>query len=237
LCHARGADVEAVNDRLAREHPIDEHYRRSPLPIRMIDQRRLRSAISSGPLRDCASPRSGSGQPQRPGVGSAPVTWKRRASDWFIVGFLALQVALPLRYYLLGGGADERFAWRMFSSQRLMRCSYEVSADGATAEIDAVLGLNPYTMDLLPRGDPDVVVAFLRWWCARGRLPKRLRRRRRRRAARANGFDALRERRRRAREPASARADAGLARGRIAEGAPNEVCSVSTRFGGSHAPD
>ena len=34
-------DVEAVNDRLAREHPIDDYYARSPWPIRMVERRRL----------------------------------------------------------------------------------------------------------------------------------------------------------------------------------------------------
>jgi 2-polyprenyl-3-methyl-5-hydroxy-6-metoxy-1,4-benzoquinol methylase len=34
-------DVEALNDRLAREHPIDDYYARSPLPVRLIEQRRL----------------------------------------------------------------------------------------------------------------------------------------------------------------------------------------------------
>ena len=34
-------DVEAWNDRLAREHPIDDYYARSPLPIRLIEQKRL----------------------------------------------------------------------------------------------------------------------------------------------------------------------------------------------------
>jgi SAM-dependent methyltransferase len=36
------ADVEALNDRLAREHPIDEYYARAPLPIRLVERRRLR---------------------------------------------------------------------------------------------------------------------------------------------------------------------------------------------------
>lgn len=36
-----GIDVEALNDRLAREHPIDDYYDRSPLPIRLIERRRL----------------------------------------------------------------------------------------------------------------------------------------------------------------------------------------------------
>lgn len=34
-------DVEAVNDALAREHPIDDYYDRSILPIRLIERRRL----------------------------------------------------------------------------------------------------------------------------------------------------------------------------------------------------
>jgi len=34
-------DVEAVNDQLAREHPIDDYYASSPLPIRLIERRRL----------------------------------------------------------------------------------------------------------------------------------------------------------------------------------------------------
>lgn len=37
----RSTDVEALNDRLAREHPIDDYYARSPLPIRLIERRRL----------------------------------------------------------------------------------------------------------------------------------------------------------------------------------------------------
>jgi len=36
-----GADVEALNDRLARDYPIDDYYARSPLPVRVIEQRRL----------------------------------------------------------------------------------------------------------------------------------------------------------------------------------------------------
>jgi len=35
-------EVEALNDRLAREHPIDDYYERSPWPIRLIERERLR---------------------------------------------------------------------------------------------------------------------------------------------------------------------------------------------------
>ena len=34
-------NTEAINDELAREHPIDDYYAKSPLPIRLIEQRRL----------------------------------------------------------------------------------------------------------------------------------------------------------------------------------------------------
>lgn len=34
-------DIEALNDRLATEHPIDDYYARSPWPIRFTESRRL----------------------------------------------------------------------------------------------------------------------------------------------------------------------------------------------------
>ena len=34
-------DVQELNDRLAREHPINDYYARSPLPIQLIEQKRL----------------------------------------------------------------------------------------------------------------------------------------------------------------------------------------------------
>ena len=38
----RELDVEALNDQLARKHPIGDYYARSPLPIRWIERKRLR---------------------------------------------------------------------------------------------------------------------------------------------------------------------------------------------------
>lgn len=34
-------DVEALNDRLAREHSSDDYYERAPLPLRLVERRRL----------------------------------------------------------------------------------------------------------------------------------------------------------------------------------------------------
>ena len=45
-------DVEALNDRFALEHPIDDYYERSPLPIRFIERRRLAIIrVMVGPCR------------------------------------------------------------------------------------------------------------------------------------------------------------------------------------------
>jgi 2-polyprenyl-3-methyl-5-hydroxy-6-metoxy-1,4-benzoquinol methylase len=57
-------DVEAFNDRLAREHPIDDYYARSPLPIRLIERKRLaliREMAGSGAGQDLAEVGSGGG--------------------------------------------------------------------------------------------------------------------------------------------------------------------------------
>jgi len=55
-------DVEALNDRLAREHPIDDYYARSPLPIRVIENRRLQIIRDMvGPCRGLQLAEIGSG--------------------------------------------------------------------------------------------------------------------------------------------------------------------------------
>jgi 2-polyprenyl-3-methyl-5-hydroxy-6-metoxy-1,4-benzoquinol methylase len=38
---SQDVDIEALNDRLAREHPVDEYYSRAPWPIRLVERRRL----------------------------------------------------------------------------------------------------------------------------------------------------------------------------------------------------
>lgn len=57
-------DVEALNDRLATEHPIDDYYARSPLPIRLIERRRLaiiRAMVGDGAGQEIAEIGSGGG--------------------------------------------------------------------------------------------------------------------------------------------------------------------------------
>ncbi len=53
-------------------------------------------------------------------------TWRGR----FILAFLAIQLLLPLHYYLLRHDPhDERFAWRMFSPMRMTKCSVSFAVD------------------------------------------------------------------------------------------------------------
>jgi ubiquinone/menaquinone biosynthesis C-methylase UbiE len=57
-------DVETVNDRLAREHPIDDYYARSPWPIRFVERRRLaivRAFVGDADGLDLAEVGSGGG--------------------------------------------------------------------------------------------------------------------------------------------------------------------------------
>jgi hypothetical protein len=54
-------------------------------------------------------------------------TWRGR----FILTFLAIQLLLPLHYYFARRDPhDERFAWRMFSPMRMVKCTPNLTIDG-----------------------------------------------------------------------------------------------------------
>lgn len=54
-------------------------------------------------------------------------TWRGR----FIAAFLAVQMLVPLSYYVVRRDPhDERFAWRMFSPMRMTRCRPAFTVDG-----------------------------------------------------------------------------------------------------------
>jgi hypothetical protein len=49
----------------------------------------------------------------------------------FISVYLVVQIALPLHYYTFNEDKyDERFAWRMFSPERMVKCGYEFDVGG-----------------------------------------------------------------------------------------------------------
>ena len=61
-------------------------------------------------------------------------SWRGR----FILAFVALQLLLPLHYYVLRHDPhDERFAWRMFSPMRMTRCSARFTVDGQPVQLGA----------------------------------------------------------------------------------------------------
>ena len=98
-----------------------------------------------------------------------------RKSRWLIgaviCGFLLFQIITPLSYYLGGGGPDERFSWRMFSSVRMRECQvalYETTErDGRQIEQFVPLEtiLQSVWIKRLNRDQPAVVRKFLRWRC------------------------------------------------------------------------
>lgn len=85
----------------------------------------------------------------------------------FIIGFVALQVWLPLRYYLGDDRFDERFAWRMFSPVRPLQCRaafYDETA-GERRRIPLREHLHAAWLTLVGRARPAVIEAFARRWC------------------------------------------------------------------------
>lgn len=56
---------------------------------------------------------------------------------WVILGFVAIQLALPLHYYTTRRDPhDERFAWRMFSPMRMAKCTPTARLDATPLRLD-----------------------------------------------------------------------------------------------------
>lgn len=65
----------------------------------------------------------------RPLLSDSPTGKRRQRIRWFIVAFLLVNLLVPLKWYLglaFDADVDERFAWRMFSSNSMQRCQVEV---------------------------------------------------------------------------------------------------------------
>ena len=93
----------------------------------------------------------------------------RRWSSLFIAAYLVAMVALPVSYYLRDDPFDERFAWRMFSSIRTMRCQVAVSERpraGRARGVDPVRVVSAPWVKHLQRAQPVVAERFLRSRCA-----------------------------------------------------------------------
>jgi len=85
-----------------------------------------------------------------------------------IIVFLAVQLALPLSYYLGKNAFDERFAWRMFSPVRMARCQVKVfdATDGVETEIRLGRRLHIVWINLLKRARPAVIDGVAAHVCA-----------------------------------------------------------------------
>ncbi|MCH8840697.1 MAG: hypothetical protein IH831_08495 [Planctomycetes bacterium] len=88
-----------------------------------------------------AKPRSVVASDDRPVLNTPPAGKSRRRVRWFIGVFLLVNLLAPLKWYLgqaVGADVDERFAWRMFSSNSLQRCQVKlwetIVVDGQTVE-------------------------------------------------------------------------------------------------------
>lgn len=88
---------------------------------------------------------------------------------WLLV---ALQVAIPLGYYVSDADPDdERFAWRMFSGVRLKRCSVvarERRNAGDTTALPVRGALHGSWIHALERGRRRVIEQFLYTHCEPG---------------------------------------------------------------------
>jgi hypothetical protein len=108
-------------------------------------------------------------------TGPAAATTRREAgyalSNAIIAIALLYQVVTPLRYYLGGGGADERFSWRMFSTVRMQKCSVSVDEqvdDGGALQqrpVDLTQAFHVAWMGMLERNRPQVVDKALKRRC------------------------------------------------------------------------
>jgi hypothetical protein len=102
---------------------------------------------------------------------ASPPPRNRALCNVFIVLFVLFQFAMPLRYYLLGGGTDERFSWRMFSTVRMQDCEVRVHdivvADGQPRprKVELRTLLHGAWVNVLERYRPSAVDKFLRRRC------------------------------------------------------------------------
>lgn len=92
----------------------------------------------------------------------------RRRIGLFIALFLLFQLLAPLHYYLGDHDADERFAWRMFSSTDARLCTvalFEQVGDQARKAVPLESTVQRSWLLLLQGDRPELVERFLRWRC------------------------------------------------------------------------
>jgi len=81
----------------------------------------------------------------------------------FAAAWLALQVALPLSWYVGSDPLDERFAWRMFSDARRVSCALRLTVEGRHPHPREWFQVG--WIKLARRGRTDVLRAMARHTC------------------------------------------------------------------------
>ena len=91
----------------------------------------------------------------------------RRSALIFVHVFVALQLVLPLTYYVAREDRfDERFAWRMFSAERMARCNPVFRVGDSPRPEPLGETFHEAWVTIAQRGRKDVVDAMARRLCA-----------------------------------------------------------------------
>ncbi len=124
------------------------------------------SEVESSPASEVeSSPASG-----EPASAVGPVNpTRRKLRHVLILLFLTVQFALPLRYYLGDDRYDERFAWRMFSPIRMVKCQVafvgQTSATSPREQVPMGRVVPQPWLHWMQRGHAHVTRAIGAHWC------------------------------------------------------------------------
>lgn len=94
-----------------------------------------------------------------------PKARPRRRVPRAVLALLALQLILPLSYYLGGDKRDERFAWRMFSPVRNQRCSVQFLNGDSSRPLKLSDKFHTAWIGLAQRGRRQVIEAMATHLC------------------------------------------------------------------------
>jgi hypothetical protein len=84
---------------------------------------------------------------------------------------LLVQLLVPMTYYVGEASADERFAWRMFSSRRAETCTVDAwetrseAGEGKTSRLRLSALIHRAWIHGLSRRRPAIVARYFQWRC------------------------------------------------------------------------
>ncbi len=106
-------------------------------------------------------PSEATSPPDSNDVEDAPTGETKQRVNIFIAVFLFVQLALPASYYLVNDNpADERYAWRMFSSQRVVQCRTRWTEGPARQVFSPTAEIHVVWNTLITRQRTDVINAY-----------------------------------------------------------------------------